>query len=386
MNNQQALDTLTLFIGVMSGTSLDGIDVAVVEFATEGQFRLQAAQTFPYDSELRASLLRLIENQQCSLTELGQLDMAIGEASADAILHLLTQQNIAPNRIKAIGSHGQTICHAPDLELPFSLQIGNPSLIAERTGITTVSDFRERDMVAGGQGAPLVPAFHQSLFSSDAENRVILNIGGISNITVLSKEENSQPVAFDTGPGNVLMDAWIQRSLGAPYDDSGKWAAEGQYNEQLLTCLMEDAYFSRPAPKSTGRELFNAQWLSKLLDKCQAITTLSAEDIQATLARLTAVSIVDDIMRYAPETQAVYVCGGGAHNLHLLNQLSELLGPDIRLATTEAIGLSPDWMEACAFAWLAQQTILQRPGNLPSATGARKACILGGIYASSKAS
>lgn len=377
---------MTAFIGVMSGTSLDGIDVVVVEFDSEDKFKLEAAQTYPYDAELRASLLRLIEHQQCSLTELGQLDMALGQASADAILKLLRQHNMIPEHINAIGSHGQTICHAPDVRLPFSMQIGNPSLIAEKTGITTVSDFRARDMVVGGQGAPLVPAFHQALFNSDSENRVILNIGGISNITVLSKEKNSQAVAFDTGPGNVLMDAWIQRSTGADYDDSGNWAAQGHANEQLLAWFMEDSYFSRPAPKSTGRERFNSRWLNTKLDKYQSVRTLSAVDTQTTLARLTAVSIVNDIKKYAPETDAVYVCGGGAHNHNLLNLLKELLGANIKLASTEVLGLSPDWVEACAFAWLARQTMLQRPGNLPSATGALKTCILGGIYLSSQAS
>ncbi len=369
---------MSLYIGVMSGTSLDGIDVSIADFSG-GQMHLIAAETYPFSNQLRSDLHQLIASARTHLHQLGQIDVALGHAYSEAINQLLEETQVSAKDIVAIGCHGQTIFHAPESQYPFSMQIGNGNVIAEKTGITTVNDFRQRDMVIGGQGAPLVPAFHQALFHFDDENRVIANIGGISNITILPKDKNKAVSGFDTGPGNVLMDEWYQQHHLALYDANGDWARDGVIDEQLLDILMTDAFFGQSIPKSTGREYFNLTWLSGILEAIDK--PIPAKDIQKTLLEMTARSLTDAIMSYAEDTDAVYVCGGGCHNQVLMNALKKHL-PNIQVETTSKLGLAPDWVEACAFAWLAMRTLAHSSGNLPAVTGAHKPSILGAIYPS----
>jgi anhydro-N-acetylmuramic acid kinase len=373
---------MALYIGVMSGTSLDGIDVAVVDFAQDAM-QLLAAETFPFADSLRLDLLKLINSGRAHLQQLGQVDMALGHAYSDAIQQLLSEIRINAEDINAIGCHGQTIYHAPDAAYPFSMQIGNAHVVAEKTGIDTIADFRQRDMVLGGQGAPLVPAFHQALFHNDTRNRVIANIGGIGNITVLPADSTLPVSGFDTGPGNVLLDQWYQQHHNDLYDDNGEWARDGEVNEALLKLLMADPFLQQTAPKSTGREHFNLKWLTEKLAEFDS--PIKAKAVQKTLLQMTAQSISDAIMQYAPETDEVYVCGGGAHNAVLMQALADAL-PTMTVETTAVLGLAPDWVEACAFAWLAKQTMHHQTGNLPAVTGASKATILGALYSSKAAS
>ncbi|PHS69764.1 MAG: anhydro-N-acetylmuramic acid kinase [Methylophaga sp.] len=371
---------MSYYIGVMSGTSLDGIDVALTTFDQSGTFQFVTAQTFPFPEQLLVKLQQLISTQQYDLQQLGEVNVALGQLIAQSVNQLLTTAQLTAKDIAAIGSHGQTLFHSPEGSYPFSLQIGDANTIAEHTGITTVADFRQRDIAAGGQGAPLVPAFHQALFNSATEDRVIVNIGGISNLTLLpSSTNNDSVIGFDTGPGNVLLDYWTQLQLKQPYDQAGKWAASGQCNKQLLTQLLNDPYFKQAAPKSTGRELFNQTWLETKLTSCQQ--DLSPADIQATLVELTAQTIADDIKIYPHSSSTVFICGGGAHNDYLLSRLQALL-TDKKVTTTEEIGLHPDWVEACAFAWLAYRTLNKQSGNLPAVTGAKHPVVLGAIYPS----
>jgi anhydro-N-acetylmuramic acid kinase len=373
---------MALYIGVMSGTSLDGIDVSVVDFAQDSM-RLVAAETYPFDETLRHDLLKLINTGRAHLHQLGQIDMALGHAYSEAIQQLLTETRINGDDINAIGCHGQTIYHAPDAAYPFSMQIGNAHVVAALTGIDTIADFRQRDMVLGGQGAPLVPAFHQALFHDDKHNRVIANIGGISNITILPADKTLTVSGFDTGPGNVLLDQWYQQHHNDIYDDNGQWARDGEVNEALLSLLMADPFLSQTAPKSTGREHFNLNWLTEKLAEFD--TPIKAKAVQKTLLQMTANSLSQAVQQYAADTDEVYVCGGGAHNAVLMQALADAL-PTMTVDTTAVLGLAPDWVEACAFAWLAKQTMEHKPGNLPAVTGASKASILGALYSSSTAS
>lgn len=367
----------------MSGTSLDGIDIVIVDFDDSTPINLIAAQTYPFGAQLRDHLEQLILTQHCDLREFGEVDIALGEAISEAINNILSTHSITSHDITAIGSHGQTVFHQPGGSFPFSLQIGNANVIAEKTGITTIADFRQRDMVLGGQGAPLVPAFHKALFQDCSENRVIVNIGGISNITVLPSKQSEIIVGFDTGPGNVLLDTWIKRHNNCAYDKAGQWAASGTVNDTLLAILLADNYFEQVIPKSSGREYFNLNWLDNKLSSLDA--TIEPHDVQATLLALTATAIANDIKRYATNTDTVYVCGGGAHNEQLMLTLQQAL-QTISVTTTVCLGLHPDWVEACAFAWLAKQTLAGQSGNLPATTGASRASILGGIYPSNDAS
>jgi len=373
---------MSLYIGVMSGTSLDGIDIAIVDI-NDNQILLRAAETYPFSPSLRKDLYNLINTGRAHLQQLGQVDMALGHAYSEAILQLLAETNIASADIKAIGCHGQTIYHAPDAAYPFSMQIGCASVIAELTGITTIADFRQRDMVLGGQGAPLVPAFHQALFHNPDEDTVIANIGGISNITILPADKRQPVLGFDTGPGNVLLDQWYQQHHRAMYDENGRWARDGKVDNELLNLLLADPFFMQPLPKSTGREHFNLTWLTNTLvafDK-----PIKAESIQKTLLQLTVRSIADAVKQYAGNASSLFVCGGGAHNAVLMQSLRDEL-TDIKVSNTTDLGLAPDWVEACAFAWLGMQTLHHQSGNLPAVTGARKPTILGAIYSSSEAS
>jgi anhydro-N-acetylmuramic acid kinase len=301
--------------------------------------------------------------------------MRLGQLFGDAARELLATSGKTPSQIRAIGSHGQTIRHRPSAHYPFTRQIGNPSAIAEFTGITTVADFRSRDLAAGGQGAPLVPAFHAAMFQKTGVSRAIVNIGGIANVTWLPDEVAAPVVGFDTGPGNTLLDQWIKRHRGELCDRDGKWAAGGVVQEDLLKRLSADAYFAASPPKSTGPEHFHLDWVSQALTGQE-----SPQDVQAALAELTARSISSALLKQLPSRPGeVYLCGGGTHNRDLVARLSRTLG-DVPLATTATLGIDPDWVEATAFAWLAHRTLAGQPGNLPSVTGARHAAILGGIY------
>jgi anhydro-N-acetylmuramic acid kinase len=292
----------------------------------------------------------------------------LGEAFADAVNILIKKNHIHPLEIVAIGSHGQTLRHYPARR--FTLQIADPNIIAAKTGITTVADFRRRDMANGGQGAPLVPAFHEKIFAEQGKNRVIVNIGGIANITLLT----SAPLqGYDTGPGNHLMNAWAQLHWQVPYDQKGIIASKGRIQKNLLEKLLEDPYFQTPAPKATGPEYFNLHWLKKYLS-----ANIAKEDIQATLTELTAESIVREIKKNFTQCE-IYICGGGVHNDFLMERIRVLAAPN-HVATTAIFGIDPDWMEAMAFAFLAKQTLEGKPGNITSVTGARAATILGGVY------
>ena len=362
-----------LFTGLMSGTSMDAIDAVLVDFSSVKP-RLIAHHAHPIPDTTRSDLLSLVSPANNELQRSCQLDISMGQLFAEAVLALLETAQVAARDVTAIGSHGQTLRHYP--LLPNSLQIGDPNTIAELTGITTVADFRRRDMAAGGQGAPLVPAFHKAVFHSANVNRVILNIGGIANITILPTDNNAVVSGFDTGPGNGLMDEWVGQHLKLAYDRDGEWGASGHVHPGLLERMLNDAYFTAAPPKSSGREYFNLQWLAPMLD---AFPHLAERDVQTSLCELTARSITDAIQHYAADTQEVLVCGGGVHNRLLMQRLDELLSP-CKVRTTSDAGLDPDWVEAMAFAWLAKQTLAGKPGHLPAVTGAKHPVVLGGIY------
>ena len=328
----------------------------------------------PFPPAVRDAIQSLMQPGANEIERAGELDMRLGQLFADAALALLHQSGLQPGDIHAIGSHGQTIRHRPLATPAFTRQIGNPSVIAEQTGITTVADFRARDMAAGGQGAPLVPAFHQWRFRKSGINRVIVNIGGIANLTWLPSSEQEPVLGFDTGPGNTLLDQWIAKVRGEPYDRDGAWAASGQVHEKLLARLLAEEYFAKPPPKSTGREHFHLAWLEQ-----RPVDNLAPEDVQATLAELTAATIAQALHLLPAMAKEIYVCGGGSHNRQLLARLRARC-PGASVATTQALGLDPDWVEAAAFAWLAHRTLTKQPGNLPSVTGAHRAVVLGGIY------
>ncbi len=364
-----------LYIGLMSGTSVDGVDAALVAIDNAGVPRLLATHQHAFPNDARADIQALMQPGENEIDRKGELDMRLGELFADATRELLRASGRQAREIRAIGSHGQTIRHRPRAGQPFTCQIGNPSVIAERTGITTVADFRARDMAAGGEGAPLVPAFHNAVFRKAGVSRAIVNLGGIANVTFLPKGSGAPVIGFDTGPGNTLLDHWVTHHRGRSHDSNGEWAATGKVVPPLLARLLADEYFSRQPPKSTGREHFHAGWLTSHLSGTEPVA-----DVQATLSELTARSIADAIRRLLPATaDEVYVCGGGTHNTDLLRRLDAALG-DIPLASTRVLGLDPDWIEATAFAWLAHQTLGGHPGNLPSVTGAKRAVVLGGIY------
>ncbi|MDH5571218.1 MAG: anhydro-N-acetylmuramic acid kinase [Gammaproteobacteria bacterium] len=363
------------YIGLMSGTSVDAIDAALVSF-NQHEIKLHSAINHPVSDELRQQILDLITPGENELVRMNQLDIKLGRLFAEAALALLKHANISTKLINAIGSHGQTLRHFPGSDTPGTLQVGDPNIIAEITGITTVADFRRRDMAAGGQGAPLVPAFHQSILHDKDINRVILNIGGIANITVLSRDLSIPIIGFDTGPGNALLDSWIQKHMQQTHDKDGRWATSGTIHQQLLEVLLTDPYFTQPPPKSTGRETFNMQWLDQ---KLVNFSELNKEDVQATLTEFTAVTIAQAILKYAPSTEQVLVCGGGVHNRYLMQRITEHL-PEQLIQSSQVAGVDPDWIEAMAFAWLAKQTMEGLPGNLPSVTGARHPVILGGIF------
>ena len=362
------------YIGLMSGTSLNGVDAVLVEFSQNKVNIIQTvSDAFPDD--LFQDLQQLITSQQISLSKLSEIEHQLAVLYTQAVNQLVRTAGLEAQHITAIGVHGQTVYHDPDGAQRSTIQLCDPSYIAEHTGITVVSDFRRRDMAAGGQGAPLVPAFHAAMFRSDETDRVILNLGGIANITVLPRDSKKPVTGFDTGPGNTLIDQWAQQQQNMTFDKNGEWAATGNAIASVLNTLLADPYFAKAPPKSTGREYFNLAWLQKSVSTAQH----RAQDIQATLLELTCQSIAQAIIKHAPDTHEIFVCGGGAHNGQLLQRLSQSVTP-IRVQTTEVIGLYPDWVEAAAFAWLAKQTMHKQPGNITSVTGAKRAVILGAIY------
>lgn len=365
-----------LFIGLMSGTSVDGIDAAIVDF--KGNYpKLIATDYTPYTPALRDQILSICQPGDNEIARMGELDIILGKAFADSVKRLLENNKLPSTQITAIGSHGQTIRHSPHSSQKFTLQIGDPNTIAAMTQITTIADFRRKDMAYGGHGAPLVPAFHQHILASDQMNRAIVNIGGIANITLLPKTSNSPLLGYDVGPGNVLLDAWIQTHLQKTHDQHGEWCAAGTVHPSLLKQLLSDDFFHQPPPKSTGRERFNLSWLSSQLQSIGL--PLAPVDVQATLADLTAHCILNEIRRHLPNGE-ILICGGGALNTHLMSRLQTLAAPEFTVTSTQKYGLDPNWIEAMAFAWLAKQTINRQSGNLPSVTGASTETILGGIY------
>ena len=374
----QSLMAKDLYIGLISGTSLDGIDAVLVRFENE-QATVVESMCASFSSDLMNEIKSLINPTTNEINRLMALDVQLGKSFADAVKQLIVKAQIKKEDVVAIGSHGQTIRHLPTAEHATTLQIADPNIIAEVTGITTVADFRRRDMAAGGQGAPLVPAFHQQIFHDAKRNRVILNLGGIANITLLPADKNKAIIGFDTGTANTLMNHWIQQQENKSYDENGKWAASGTVNEDFLKELLTDDYFNLKPPKSTGTEYFNPAWLSK---KLSAFPFLAAEDVQATLAAFTAVTIRDAFNQYAlgeDVAEEIIVCGGGVHNDFLLQLLKQYL-PNIEINSSAKYGLDPDYIEATAFAWLAKQTIEHKTGNLPEVTGAKQKVILGGIF------
>jgi len=358
-----------LYIGLMSGTSMDGIDAALVDLSAS-QPKLISTHSLTWPSAVQKALMEARNLPDSELSSLDALDKQIAEIFAEACLELLANTPYQAKDITAIGNHGQTIRHRPDIENPFSLQIGNAQILAALTGIDVVSDFRTADIQAGGQGAPLVPAFHQAVFCNQQTNRTIVNIGGIANITALPKDKNQPIIGFDCGPGNTLLDAWHTEHQQQPYDENGQFAASGKTNARLLANLLMDDYFQQAPPKSTGFEYFNLEWLSPH-DFHQA----SNADIQSTLSDLTATSIIKAINQHAPDTDEIYICGGGVHNQTLMQRLKMMTR--CSLETTEVLGIHPDWVEAMAFAWLAYQHCHQQTGNLPAVTGAKESVILG---------
>jgi len=361
---------MALYIGVMSGTSLDGLDIALINQTSA--IKLIATHYIPMPESLRTELLGLCASGPDEIARSAIAQQHWVELAASGINALLIQQQLKPDAIRAIGSHGQTIRHEPSRG--FTVQIGNPALLTELTGITVVSDFRSRDVAAGGQGAPLVPAFHEALFEERTGNQAVLNVGGFSNLSLI---EANKPVAgFDCGPGNVLMDAWIHQQRGEHYDRNGDWAKTGSVEPALLEALLSDAFFVTKGPKSTGREVFNLAWLEQHLARLPAFP---AENVQATLLELTALTIVESLQSAQTDTRELLVCGGGAHNAALMTRLAQQL-PNTKVASTATHGVDPDWVEAMAFAWLAHCCLEGIAANRPSVTGARGLRVLGAIY------
>lgn len=355
-----------LYIGLMSGTSLDGVDAVMSAFPGS-----QQAAYLPFPADLKHELMALQSPVENEIHREAMAANRLAELYADCVKNLLASANIRPDQIRAIGAHGQTIRHLP--ASGYTRQINNPALLAELTGIDVIADFRSRDVAAGGQGAPLVPAFHQAVFGKKDITRVVANIGGISNISILRADGSLS--GFDTGPGNMLMDSWINTHQGAAFDKDGNWAASGKLNPALLDALSEEAFLRLPPPKSTGRDLFNTSWLAA---KTEGIDISCPQDVQATLTAFTALTLAEAIKLYAGDAMEVYVCGGGAYNGHLMKLLQEAL--TVPVASTAKLGVSPSEVEALAFAWLAARFCERQPGNVPAVTGARGLRVLGALY------
>lgn len=367
------------FLGLMSGTSMDGVDAVLADLAA-AQPKVVAAHHLPMPPSLRHALMRIAHGEPVPVAAYAQADVKVGRLFAQTALELLNRAHVDPGTIRAIGSHGQTVFHDPSSATPTSVQIGDPNVIAELTGITTVADFRRRDMAAGGQGAPLVPAFHHAVFHDSTHNRAVLNLGGMANITALPSDPAAPVTGFDTGPGNVLMDTWAQEIMQTPYDAGGHWAASGRVIPKLFKSMTKDAYFDQPPPKSTGREHFHRAWLQRHLDAAQLgeMSPELAANVQATLCELTALTVTQALARWTHNLSEVIVCGGGTRNALLMQRIQSLAG--IRVISSDVLGVDPLHVEALAFAWLAKRTLESLSGNLPSVTGAKHPVVLGGIY------
>mgnify|MGYP002655429998 FL=1 len=371
------------YLGMMSGTSLDGVDIALVDFSQDPQLIL--SDFFPMPEDLREKLTTLIQVGETTLQNLGELDHKLALLYSDCVNAFLQKNTFWPNQIQAIGCQGQTVWHSPNSQFPFTMQLGDMNLLAVKTGISVIGDFRRKDMAWGGQGAPLVPAFHEAVFSNSHFATVVLNIGGISNVSILFP--NQAVIGFDTGPGNTLLDQWIEKHQGLRYDENGEWAAKGKVNKVLLDELLNEPFFSLPAPKSTGRELFNLVWLNHKIAKIrEKLTALSVEmsfrpeDVRATLVELTVTSIVNALNQLQTDLpKRLLVCGGGAKNSLIMRGLHDNL-LDWQVGTTTEQGFDIDYVEAAAFAWLAYCRINNLPANLPSVTGAKSAVSLGAIF------
>ena len=366
-----------LYLGMISGTSVDGVDCVLADFG-DRRCEIVAARTHAYPPALRDRVESLIRAPQASLAEIGALDVACGRFFAECALTTIAESGRDRSEIDAIGHHGQTVFHAPDGDEAFTMQLGDASTVAALTGITTVGDIRAMDMALGGQGAPMVPAFHAWLFSDPDEARVIANIGGIANVTTLVPDR--APTGFDTGPGNTLMDLWIERCRQESFDRDGRWAASGTPVPALLESMLADPYFALEPPKSTGRERFHAEWLDRHLAGLagQMPAGPAEADVQATLAELTVVTLTSAVTKSQLSAASLIVCGGGAHNGFLLERLAAV--HDGTVTTTTQLGLEPDWVEGAAFAWLAHARLHGIAGNVPTVTGARQGAMLGGIY------
>ncbi|WP_308445013.1 anhydro-N-acetylmuramic acid kinase [Paraburkholderia flagellata] len=375
--NESAHAADGVYFGLMSGTSMDGVDGISVRFAA-GQRPVVLAEAFVgFAQGLREALFSLQQPGENEIEREALAGNALAARYAVCCHELLRAGNVASGDVRAIGAHGQTVRHRP--EKGYTVQIQNPALLAELTHIDVIADFRSRDVASGGQGAPLVPAFHATLFGSREETRVVCNLGGISNITVLSSTGTVR--GFDCGPANALLDLWAERHLGKPYDENGKFAVSGNLHQPLLNALLDEPFFEQQPPKSTGRDLFNAQWLD---DKLKGFESLTPADVQATLVALTAVSVAREIERHASDCRAVYVCGGGARNAALMTALQKALETGgvagVPVMTTEALGVPPHQVEPLAFAWLAMRCVAREPGNLAAVTGAAGERVLGAIY------
>ncbi len=365
-----------IYAGIMTGTSMDAVDVCAIEIAVEPPIRLIAAVSAPIPPTLTTALHELVTpGYRTTLDHIAKLDHRLGRLYVDALTKLLVEHGINDTSIRAIGSHGQTIAHHPGGPSPYTWQIGDPNLLANATGITVVADLRRRDVAAGGQGAPLVPLFHQAIVPRLTDRtQIVINIGGIANITIIPSN-GSELLGFDTGPGNTLMDLWARHTLKQPFDRDGKLAASGQIHPEFLANCLADSYFCAPPPKSTGREYFNWDWLHQQRLPKQ----LSSPDVQATLCELTAHTIADAVNRHTPTCADVWICGGGCYNKTLMQRLRHHLAAH-QIADTTGLGIPPDWVEAAAFAWLAYRAVTGQVGNAPSVTGAQRATLLGAIY------
>ncbi|MYD43669.1 MAG: anhydro-N-acetylmuramic acid kinase [Gammaproteobacteria bacterium] len=364
-----------LFVGAMTGTSVDGLDLALID--ASGDAKPQAVYTTPLPAPLRSKLIALAQPGPNEIELAGEAHVQLGSFIATAVLDFLHSQRLEPNDIRAIGSHGQTIRHHPQAEYPYTVQIGDGNVIAERTAIDVVTDFRGRDIAAGGQGAPLVPIYHQKLFGQANKTTVVLNIGGIANITIID-EQGEVVAGFDTGPGNALMDAWIQACRGEPYDANGDWAQQGRVLEKLLQDCLANAYFAMTPPKSTGKEHFNLQFIT---DRLQNHLTTTEKDVQATMLELTAQSVTQAINTHAASCQTIVVCGGGRRNGVLMKRMRSLQ-PYRDICAADDLGVDGDAIEAAAFAYLAWQHIERIPGSTPTITGTKEPRVLGCLYPS----
>lgn len=368
------------YLGLISGTSVDTVDAVIASFeAITGSTRLLHTHGHPVPLRLRRELLEVAASGRTTLARIARLDVEVGHLFADAALSVIEGAGLGPGDIAAVGSHGQTVRHEPGGRFPSTTQIGDPNVIAHRTGIITVADFRRRDVAAGGQGAPLAPAFHQAVMSHPSARRAIVNLGGIANVTLLDPIESaaSGPLGFDCGPANGLLDAWARRHLDAPFDEDGNWAAQGAVYGPLLEKMLTDPYFSLPAPKSTGRGYFDEGWIDgQLRSAGQAVAPV---DVQRSLCELTAATVAASLEACGARTDEVYLCGGGVHNRTLVEHLSARLSPR-KVMRTDVLGISADYVEAAAFAWLAKCALEGIPGNRPSVTGATEPVVLGGVY------